>query len=206
MGFYNDVVLPWCIDLSCGMRALGPKREQTAAELTGTVLEVGFGSGLNLRYLPPGTQKLLAVEPSERARAIAQKRVAKARCPVEFVGLDAQGIQLPDASVDAALSTFTLCTIPDVAAALAEIRRVLKPGGRLFVLEHGRAPDRGVARWQDRLNGIQKKIAGGCHINRDIPKLLRAAGFTDERLEAAYFEQMPRTHGYLYQGSVRSDV
>ncbi len=203
MGFYDDVILPWCIDLSCGMKALAPKRAATAAELSGSVLEVGFGSGLNLRHLPAGVSKLLAVEPSLRARKIAAKRVARARCPVEFVGLDAQGIQLPDGSVDAALSTFTLCTIPDVAAALAEIRRVLKPGGRLFVLEHGRAPDQGVARWQDRLNGIQKKIAGGCHINRDIPALLRAAGFTDERLEAAYFEQMPRTHGYLYQGSAR---
>jgi ubiquinone/menaquinone biosynthesis C-methylase UbiE len=201
MGFYNDVILPWCVDLSCGAKELAPKRQQTVAELSGDVLEVGFGSGLNLRFMPASVTRVLAVEPSQRARKIAAKRVAKARCAVEFVGLDAQGIQLPDRSVDAALSTFTLCTIPDVAAALTEIRRVLKPGGRLFVLEHGRAPDEGVARWQDRLNGMQKKIAGGCHINRDIAALLRDAGFGDARLEQAYFEHMPRTHGYLYQGS-----
>jgi ubiquinone/menaquinone biosynthesis C-methylase UbiE len=202
MGVYNDVILPWCIELSCGMKALGPEREKTAAGLSGDVLEVGFGSGLNLRYLPASVKRLLAVEPSLRARKLAEKRIAKARCPVEFVGLDAQVLQLPDASADAALSTFTLCTIPDVESALREIRRVLKPGGRLFLLEHGRAPDPGVARWQDRLNGMQKLIAGGCHINRDMRALLRAAGFAPDDLSTAYFEQMPRTHGYLYRGSV----
>lgn len=202
MGFYSKMILPWCIDVSCGMKALGPEREQTVAELSGDVLEVGFGSGLNLRYLPPAVKRLLAVEPSLRARELAKKRIAKARCAVEFVGLDAQVLQLPDASADAALSTFTLCTIPDVAGALREIRRVLKPGGRLFLLEHGRAPDPGVARWQDRLNGMQKVIAGGCHINRDMRSILGAAGFAADELSGGYFEQMPRTHGYLYRGSV----
>jgi len=202
MGFYNDFVLPWCIDLSCGMKALAPERELAVSGLSGDVLEVGFGSGLNLSYLPAAVKRVLAVEPSERARKIAQKRIDRARCEVQFVGLDAQGLALPDASVDAALSTFTLCTIPDVPAALREILRVLKPGGRLFVLEHGRAPDQGVARWQDRLNGVQKAIAGGCHINRDMRALLSAAGFDASGLESAYFEQMPRTHGYLFRGSV----
>jgi ubiquinone/menaquinone biosynthesis C-methylase UbiE len=204
MGFYNDVVLPWCIDLSCGMKALMPEREKVSAGLSGSVLEIGFGSGLNLPFMPPSVTRVLAVEPSERARQIARKRVAQARCAVEFVGLDAQVIQLPDASADSALSTFSLCTIPDVERALSEVKRVLKPGGRLFVVEHGRAKDAGVARWQDRLNGVQKTICGGCNINRDISGLLRAAGFDASNIEQAYFADMPRTHGYLYKGAALS--
>lgn len=202
MGLYNDFVVPWCIELSCGMKALVPERQRVTAALFGDVLEVGFGSGHNLPYMPAAVTRVLAVEPSARARKIGQKRVARARCEVEYVGLEAEVLQLPDASADCALSTFTLCTIPDVERALAEISRVLKPGGRLVVLEHGRAPDTGVARWQDRLNGMQKAIAGGCNLNRDIRALLSRAGFETSELGASYFPDMPRTHGYLYAGAV----
>ena len=205
MGFYSEVILPWCIDLSCGMKALAPEREKLLRGLSGSVLEVGFGSGLNLPFMPPDVTRVLAVEPSVRARKIAQKRVAAASCAVEFVGLDAQVIQLEDGSADAALSTFTLCTIPNVERALSEIRRILKPGGRLYVLEHGRAPDPGVSRWQDRLNGMQKVIAGGCNLNRDIRGLLRSAGFASEGVGGSYFKEMPRTHGYLYAGAAVRD-
>lgn len=204
MSFYEDFILPWCIDWSCGVKALVPERAKVAAGLHGTVLEIGFGSGLNLPLLPAAVTRLLAVDPSRRARRIAERRIAAARCPVDFVGLDAQTIQLDDACADAALSTFTLCTIPDAVHALREIRRVLKPGGRLFFLEHGRAPDRGVARWQDRLNRMQQVTAGGCNINRDIPALLTEAGFQTGPVDAAYFAKMPRTHGYLYSGSALS--
>jgi ubiquinone/menaquinone biosynthesis C-methylase UbiE len=204
MGLYEEFILPWCIDWSCGMKALVPERAKVAAGLQGTVLEVGFGSGLNLPVLPAAVTRLLAVDPSRRARGIAKKRIAAAPCPIDFVGLDAQQIQLDAACADAALSTFTLCTIPDVRHALREIRRVLKPGGRLFFLEHGRAPDHGVARWQDRLNRMQQVMAGGCNINRDIPALLAEAGFEVGAIDAAYFEKMPRTHGYLYSGSAVS--
>jgi ubiquinone/menaquinone biosynthesis C-methylase UbiE len=205
MSFYDDFILPWCIDLSCGAKALVPEREKVSAGLHGTVLEVGFGSGLNLPVLPAAVTRVLAVEPSQRARRIAKKRVAAARCQVEFVGLDAQALQLQDACADTALSTFTLCTIPDVVHALREIRRILKPGGRLFFLEHGRSPEGGVARWQDRLNRMQQVVAGGCNINRDIPALLAGAGFELGPVAAAYFEKMPRTHGYLYSGSAVSN-
>jgi ubiquinone/menaquinone biosynthesis C-methylase UbiE len=205
MSFYEDYILPWCIDLSCGAKALVPEREKIAAGLHGTVLEVGFGSGLNLPILPAAVTRVLAVEPSQRARGIGKKRIAAARCQVEFVGLDAQALQLEDASADTALTTFTLCTIPDAVHALREIRRVLKPGGRLFFLEHGRSPESGVARWQDRLNRMQQVIAGGCNINRDIPALLVEAGFDLGATAAAYFEKMPRTHGYLYSGSAVSN-
>jgi ubiquinone/menaquinone biosynthesis C-methylase UbiE len=205
MSFYDDFILPWCIDLSCGAKALVPEREKISAGLHGTVLEVGFGSGLNLPVLPAAVTRVLAVEPSQRARRIAAKRIAAARCQVEFVGLDAQALQLQDACADTALSTFTLCTIPDVIHALREIRRILKPGGRLFFLEHGRSSESGVARWQDRLNRMQQVIAGGCNINRDIPALLASAGFELDPIAAAYFEKIPRTHGYLYSGSAVSN-
>jgi len=201
MGFYGDVVVPYCIELSCGTKQLDPERQKVVAGLHGTALEIGFGSGLNLPHLPPAVTKLLAVDPSERARRIGKKRIAAVSCTLELVGLDAEVIQAPDASADSALSTFTLCTIPDAVRALREVKRILKPGGRLFFLEHGRAPDSGVARWQDRLNGVQQVVAGGCNINRDIPQLLRDAGFELVSLEARYFPKTPRTHGYLYSGS-----
>jgi ubiquinone/menaquinone biosynthesis C-methylase UbiE len=200
MGFYSDVVVPYCIEFSCGMKALAPEREKVTAGLSGRVLEIGFGSGLNLPFLPRGVSELLAVDPSERARKIGRKRIDGAACPITFVGLDAERIDHPDQSADAALSTFTLCTIPDGVRALREVKRILKPGARLHFLEHGRAPDAKVARWQDRLNGMQRVIAGGCNINRDMRDLLEEAGFRIESFQADYFPGMPRTHGYLCSG------
>ncbi|MFT3927508.1 MAG: class I SAM-dependent methyltransferase [Myxococcales bacterium] len=204
MGFYDEYVLPHCIDLACGLRALGPRREQVVRELRGDVLEIGFGSGLNLPFLTADVTRVLAVDPSGGARKIARKRIAQARCPVEFVGLEAEVIRLETASVDSALSTFTMCTIPEVEQALREVKRVLKPGARLCFLEHGRAPDAGVARWQDRLNGLQRFACGGCQLNRDIPELVRAAGFEIEQLDSEYMPQSPRTHGFLFAGWARA--
>jgi ubiquinone/menaquinone biosynthesis C-methylase UbiE len=202
MSLYEDLVLPYCVELSCGMKALQPERSRISAELNGTLLEIGFGSGLNVPYYPAAVSQVLAVEPAERARKIARrKRLATSRCPVEFIGIDAQRVAAASASADSALSTFTLCTIPDAERALLEVKRILKPGGRLYFLEHGRAPDAGVRRWQDRLNGVQRAIAGGCTLNRDIPALLRSAGFELQGLEARYFPGIPRTHGYLYSGA-----
>lgn len=205
MGFYDEMIVPYCIELCCGIKALVPERQKTVAGLEGTVLEFGFGSGLNLPLLPPSVTRVLAVDPSQRARRMAGKRIASAKCPIDFAGLQAERIAAADASADSALCTFTLCTIADVPAALREVRRILKPGGRLFFLEHGRAPDPAVARWQDRLNGLQRAMFGGCNLNRDVPALLRAAGFELDLLEAAYFPNTPRTHGYLVRGSARSD-
>jgi SAM-dependent methyltransferase len=200
MGFYDAVVVPHLIDLACGVKDLVPERRKAMEGLAGTVLEIGFGSGLNAPHYPPSVTRVLAVDPSERGRHIGRKRIAAAPCPIETVGLDAEVIDVGDATADAALSTFTLCSIPAAERALREVHRILKPGAKLYFLEHGRAPDAGVARWQDRLNGLERALCGGCNLNRDIPGLVTGAGFRLERSEAAYFPRMPRTHGFLYRG------
>jgi ubiquinone/menaquinone biosynthesis C-methylase UbiE len=150
------------------------------------MVEIGFGSGLNLPHLPADVDVVLAVEPAELARRIAQPRIDAASVRVEHVGLDGQSVPLDDASCDAALSTFTLCTVPDPAGALAELRRVVRPGGRLHVLEHGISPDPGVAVWQRRLDPVQRRLADGCHLTRDPLVLLADAGFKVEWVEQRY--------------------
>ena len=183
---YERCVLPRLINAACGARALQPLRRRACAGLTGAVLELGFGSGLNLPCYPAEVTSVAAVEPSDLSWQLAGDRVAAAPFPVARSGLDGQRLPFSDASFDGALSTWTLCTIPDAAAALAEVRRVLAPGGRLHFLEHGLAPDERVRRWQRRLEPVQVKIAGGCHFTRPIADLLTAAGFEIAALEVFY--------------------
>jgi ubiquinone/menaquinone biosynthesis C-methylase UbiE len=154
--------------------------------LEGRVVEIGFGSGLNLEHYPPTVDVVLAVEPAAVARRLAVRRIASSRVEVEHVGLDGQCIPLPDDSGDAALSTFTLCSIPDAHRALLELRRVIRPGGRFHFLEHGLAPDPGVVAWQRRLEPLQRRLADGCHLTRDIPAIVTDAGFVIERVEQRY--------------------
>jgi len=156
------------------------------AGLTGRVVEIGFGSGHNLPLLPDTVERLEAVEPSVLAWELAASRRAASGAAVVQAGLDGRRLDLPDASCDAALCTFTLCTVPDPRAALAEVRRVLKPGGRLHLLEHGLSPDRRVARWQRRLDPLEQRLAGGCHLTRDPVAMVREAGFTSDWVEQAY--------------------
>jgi ubiquinone/menaquinone biosynthesis C-methylase UbiE len=200
MGFYDKYILPRVIELACGIDELTPMREKVVSQLSGTVLEIGFGSGLNVPLMPAAVQRVLAVDPSVTARKLGRKRIDAARCPIEFVGLDAARIGADTHSADCALSTFTLCTIEDVASALREVKRILKPGGSLLFVEHGRAPDASTLRWQDRLNPLQRALCGGCNLNRDIAALLRAAGFELRTLDVGYAAALPRTHGYLYSG------
>jgi SAM-dependent methyltransferase len=170
----------------CGANSLHPLRKRVCAGLAGSVVEIGFGSGLNVPFYPAAVSAVAAVEPSDLGVKLASARLAASRVPVTRSGLDGQSLPFGDDSFDAALSTWTLCTVPDTAAALSELRRVLRPGGRLHFLEHGLAPDEPVRRWQRRLDPVQRRIAGGCHFTRPIVDLLTGAGFVISELDVFY--------------------
>lgn len=179
-------MLPHVVDRACGSRGLRAWRRRVTDDLAGRVVEIGFGSGHNLAFLPEAVDRVDAVEPSELAWELAASRRSASGATVVRAGLDGQQRELPDASCDAALCTFTLCTVPHPLTVLSELRRVLKPGGRLHLLEHGRAPDRRVARWQRRLDPLEQRLAGGCHLTRDPVALVHEAGFTTDWVEQAY--------------------
>lgn len=201
--FWDQQVVPRMVDKTCGIRAISEVRTRVVDGLAGEVLEIGFGSGLNLPHLPASVQRLLAVDPALTGRRLAARRLAASEVPVEFVGLDGQQLPLDTASVDAALCTFTLCTIPDAGRALREVHRVLRPGGTLHFLEHGLSPDRSVAGWQHRLTPIQRRVAGGCHLDRPIDELITTSGFEITSLRNEYLRG-PRPVGYLYLGVART--
>lgn len=202
MAFYTDRVLPYVIELLLGGARFGPLRTSAMEGLAGEVLEIGFGSGPNVPWYPPEVTRVVAVEPSGTARRLAAKRLAASDVPVDFVGLDGNRIDLPDASVDAALSTFTLCTVPDEVATLGEIARILRPGGRLYFLEHGRADDPRLVARQERFDPVQQRFGGGCHLTRDHGVALDAADYTDIDL-ATFTIRGPATSSFLYAGSAR---
>jgi ubiquinone/menaquinone biosynthesis C-methylase UbiE len=195
MGFYGDQVLPRFINLVCSTKTVRPLRERVCAGLHGRVVEVGFGSGLNIPFYPAAVTSVAAIEPADTGWKLATKRVSAAPVPIERTGLDGQKLPLPDDSCDAALSTYTLCTIPDVTAALAELRRVLKPGATLHFLDHGLAPDESVRRWQHRLDPLQQRLFGGCHLTRPIRDLVTEAGFTISEVDVFYEKGAPKLWG-----------
>lgn len=203
MGWWEERVVPGLVDRALKGHEIGELRAETCAGLSGTVLELGFGGGLNLRHLPSQVTRLDAVEPSDRGWALSQHRRARYDPSVNRVGLDGQRLDAADASYDHVLCTFTLCTIPDPALALQEVRRVLRPGGTFAFLEHGLAPSSGVARWQHLLDPLQRRVAGGCHLTRDIPALVNGAGLMPGAVRAEYLPgpRTPWTYGYL--GSAR---
>lgn len=203
MGVYGDRILPHIIDFAMSTKAIMDERRRCLEPVGGVVLEIGFGSGLNLPFYPPAVSKVIAVDPSSTAARLARKRIEAAPFPVELIGLSAETLPMEDRSVDTIVSTFTLCTIPDPAGALHEMRRVLKPGGRLHFVEHGRADDPGVERWQQRLNGVQQALFGGCNLNRQIAMLIERASFEIERLENDYLKGAPKFGGFLYRGVAR---
>jgi ubiquinone/menaquinone biosynthesis C-methylase UbiE len=202
MGFYDDLVLPRLIHWVLSIKVIGELRDEALARVTGTVLEVGFGSGLSIRHYGKGVSKLLIVEPSRAALRIARKALAKAPFPVETVGLDGERLTLPDSSVDWVATHYTLCTIPHPEAALVEIARVLKPGGGYAFAEHGLAPDAGVARWQHRLNKIEQYVGGGCNLDRPIDTLVQSSPLRIETMNRRYIPG-PKTHSYVYVGVAR---
>ena len=199
MGFYQDQVLPRFIDVAVGGRDFAGIRQRVAAGLSGEVLEVGFGSGLNVPHYPVAVTRVQAVDPATVGRKLAAKRVAASPVPVQYVGLDGQALPLDPASIDHVLVTWTLCTIPDAQLALGEIRRVLRPGGELHFVEHGRSPEPHVALWQDRLTPLQRRMFGGCHLNRPIDTLVAGAGFELRRTEN-YYMRGPKALGYMFEG------
>ena len=200
MGLYSTQVLPRLINVACGMKDTRPVRERACTGLRGRVVEIGFGSGHNIPFYGPTVDSVSAVEPADVAWNLARKQLADSPVRIERAGLDGQRLTFDDASFDSALSTFTLCTIPDVAAALLEIRRVLRPGGTVHFAEHGLAPDEGVRRWQRRLEPTEKVVFGGCHLTRDIPHLLIDAGFEIKELDQFYQPATPKPMGAFSVG------
>ena len=195
MGFYGEQILPRVIDKLCAMEVAREQRARVCAGLAGEVVEIGFGSGLNVPFYPPAVTGVAAVEPADVAWNLAAARVRAAAAPVRRAGLDGQSLPFDDASFDMAVSTWTMCTIPDLDAALRELHRVLRPGGELHFVEHGLAPDAKVQAWQHRLDPLQQRMFGGCHLTREAPAAMRAAGFDVREVDAYYEKGSPKVLG-----------
>ncbi len=202
--WYERHILPYLLDFACGMKAVGRQREKVVPLAEGRVLEVGIGTGLNMQYYDKSrVGKIIGLDPAIQLHRLALKRIDRAGLEVELVGLSAESIPFADASFDSVMITYTLCSIRDPVAALKEMRRVLAPGGKLIFCEHGRAPDESVRRWQKRLQPHWKKIAGGCHLDRNVPLLLNESGFLCEHIQTMYLPG-PRPLTYNYWGVARA--
>lgn len=201
MGYWTDRVLPRLTERSLSTPHVGRLRSEVCTGLRGRVLEIGFGTGLNIPVYPAEVDRVDAVEPADVAWEMSARRRAGSRVPIERTGLDGERLAAADGQYDAVLSTFSLCTIPDVERALREVRRVLRPGGSFHFAEHGLAPDRRVERWQRRLDPLQQRLGGGCHLSRDIPGLVSGSGLDLVEVAAAYLPgprfSRPWTHGFV---------
>lgn len=203
MGFYENRILPHILNFAMDTADVREERSRCLKDIRGVVLEIGFGAGHNLPYYPRGVTKVVGIDPSGKSAQLGRKRIAAAPFPVETIGLSAEKIPLGDASFETIVSTFTLCSIRDVVRALREVRRVLAPAGQFYFVEHGLAEDPRVVRWQNRLNGIEQRVFGGCNLNRPISTLIEQAGFTIEQLDHGYLKGAPKFAGYLYRGVAR---
>lgn len=203
VSWYHRHVLPYLVDFACGLPVIAQQRRKVVPQAAGRVLEVGIGTGLNLRfYERQKVQALVGVDPAEQMHRLARRRSQRAGLPVELHSLSAERLPLESSSFDCVVCTYTLCTVADPAAALGEMRRVLRPGGKLLFVEHGRAPDAAVVRWQYRLEPYWSRIAGGCHLTRNVPLLLRDAGFESDMEEA--YVAWPKLLSYQFWGRARA--
>jgi ubiquinone/menaquinone biosynthesis C-methylase UbiE len=202
MSFYEDRILPHLIQMGMRKKDLAVYRHRLVSAAEGRVLEIGVGSGLNFPHYGKNALCVVGLDPSVKLLSMAEGASSGVSLPVELLRASAETIPLRDESVDTLVTTWTLCSIPNVAQALSEMRRVLKPTGRLLFVEHGRSPDPGVCRWQDRLTPFWKRIGGGCHLNRAIGELIKDAGFRVERLDTGYMKG-PKPMTFMYEGSAR---
>ncbi len=202
MGIYQRSIVPWLVHLSMRNERFAPYRGRVVSAAAGRVLEIGIGSGLNLPFYRDVVNEVLGVEPSAKLLGMARDAARRQPVPVELIEGSAEAIPLADRSIDTVVTTWTLCSIPDVARALQEMRRVLRPGGRLLFVEHGQAPEPRVRRWQDRLTPAWRCLAGGCHLNRAIESLIMNTGFRIERIDKAYMAG-PKPMTFMYEGSAR---
>jgi ubiquinone/menaquinone biosynthesis C-methylase UbiE len=203
MGLYQEQVLPRVLNKAMNTKVEREIRSRVCRGLRGKVVEIGFGSGLNTAYYPSAVTHVHAIEPSDVSMHLAEPRIQATSAPVERGGLTGEVLDLPSEGFDAVLSTWTLCTIPDIAAALNEIRRVLKPDGVFLFAEHGHSPDVSVARWQERLEPLEKRLVGGCHLTRRIDESIEGAGFVLDQLDTYYAKGVPKPWGYMFEGRAR---
>jgi ubiquinone/menaquinone biosynthesis C-methylase UbiE len=206
LSFYHHHIYPRLIDLALSNRAYRKPRARALAPARGRILEIGFGTGINLQYYPSTVQRIEAIDPDLDLDRFSQPRIEASRIDVDFHHLDAEHLPFDDEQFDTVVSTLTLCSIPDVVHALGEVRRVLKPGGQFLFLEHGLAPDAAVARWQNRLAPIWKPIGGGCHLNRPMRELVAGTGLTVDPVQTYYLHGIPRFVGYMTEGVARKSA
>jgi ubiquinone/menaquinone biosynthesis C-methylase UbiE len=202
MGFYQDRIVPHLVNLAMRNRHLLPYRDRVISAAEGRILEIGIGSGLNLPFYGPRAREILGLEPAPRLLAMAERAAGRTSLPVELIEGSAESIPFEDHSMDTVVTTWTLCTVPAAGQALGEMRRVLKPGGKLLFVEHGLAPDANVRKWQDWLTPAWKRIGGGCHLNRPIRSLIETAGFNITDLETGYMKG-PKPMAFIYEGAAK---
>ena len=200
MGFYSEVLFPWGMNLTMSGEEFQKQRFAVLQSVDGKILEIGFGSGLNLPHYPHSVKQLVTVDPNPGMGRYTARQIERSDIDVNRQVLSSESLPMQDESFDTVVSTWTLCSIENIEKALDEVKRVLKPGGCFIFLEHGLSPDKKVSRWQHRLNGIQKLVGDGCHLNRDMRQLISDTGFSELKVENFYFPKVPRFMGYMYRG------
>ena len=199
MSFYSNLIVPYCIDLAMSGSNLEQYRHQLLESVSGEILEIGFGTGLNLPHYPKSVTKITTIDPNPGMQKLARSRIKESQITVDYKVLNGESLPMADASFDSVVCTWTLCSIPLVEQAIAEVYRLLKPGGKLFFIEHGLSYERSIRAWQNRLTPIQKVIADGCHLNRQIDKLVEQK-FPNVNIEQFYAPKLPKVLGYMYRG------